>query len=290
MHNNVKMEFRTLAHSSKESIVEVFNQAFSDYAVPVKSSVEKLNYQINVEKVDLSFSIGAFDGNALVGFILHAIDQRPKGLMAYNAGTGVIPSQRGKGLTKEMYANILPTLKKRNFKSINLEVISDNTPALKSYQAAGFVTQRILNCYKGEIKENLPHKELTIGLSKQLDHNFLLENKTYSLTWQNYMPLKYAPKDFLSSIQAVIDSSPVGQLVFNTKTKRIHHIWISKAYRSKKIATALLHYFSENISKEIVMINIDDSNKELNSFLSNLGLPIFLQQNDMELILDKKRG
>ena len=51
--------------------------------------------------------------------------------------TGVLPEFRGKGLTAGMYERIMPRLKAASIKSQTLEVICENTTAIKVYQGIG---------------------------------------------------------------------------------------------------------------------------------------------------------
>lgn len=149
------MTIKTLEGISSQEILEVFNHSFSDYFIPFKLTHEQLVDKMKADRTDLSLSVGAFENDKLVAFILHGFDTINNEKIVYNGGTGVIPENRGAGLTKQMYSFILPLLKKKGIHKLLLEVISNNVQAIKSYKKSGFKVKRTLTCYKGTIKITL---------------------------------------------------------------------------------------------------------------------------------------
>ncbi|MEO1486117.1 MAG: GNAT family N-acetyltransferase, partial [Bacteroidota bacterium] len=143
------MQIKTLSGVSPEQILKVFNTSFSDYLVPLQLTTEQLETKMKADATELSISCGVFEDEQLVAFILHGSDTIKGEKVAYNGGTGVVPSKRGMRLTTKMYEFILPILVSKGIKRLILEVISNNVPALKSYQGVGFKTKRELLCYKG---------------------------------------------------------------------------------------------------------------------------------------------
>ena len=144
------MQIKTLSGVSHEDILSVFNTAFSDYLVPLQLTPEQLATKMKADGTELSLSCGVFEHEQLVAFILHGMDTIKGEKVAYNGGTGVIPGKRGMRLTTKMYEFILPVLVNKGIKRIVLEVITNNVPALKTYQGVGFKTNRELLCYKGD--------------------------------------------------------------------------------------------------------------------------------------------
>ena len=125
------IEIKTLSQTSNQDILNCFNLSFSDYSIPFKLKLDQLVTKITTENINREISIGVFRKQKLIGFVLHG-DRKVGGIKkAYNAGTGVIPTERGCALTKRMYEFIKPKLKREAFDEIVLEVISNNIPAIK---------------------------------------------------------------------------------------------------------------------------------------------------------------
>lgn len=68
--DNVVREIRTLDQLPLERIRMAFINAFSDYEVRISMPMEKFQGMIRTRDLDLSRSIGCFEGDSLVGFIL----------------------------------------------------------------------------------------------------------------------------------------------------------------------------------------------------------------------------
>ena len=95
--------FHSLNNSSSEAIRNCFNESFKDYFIPFNLSAEQFENKIATEAIDLSLSFGVFENDELAGFILNGIDSIDGIKTAYNAGTGILPQYRGRGLSFSLY-------------------------------------------------------------------------------------------------------------------------------------------------------------------------------------------
>src|SRR6185503_18138492 len=134
------MEIRSLGGVSWDELAPVFNEAFSDYAVPMAMTADSLaNMQRRRGYVaDLSF--GAWDGSRLVGFVLTCLE----GDRAYNSGTGVVPSHRRAGLARSLVDTVIGSAGARSYV---LEVLEANQRAAALYLGVGFVETRRFRCW-----------------------------------------------------------------------------------------------------------------------------------------------
>ncbi|WP_428664032.1 GNAT family N-acetyltransferase [Runella sp.] len=278
------MTLQTLEHTSIDEITDVFNRSFADYLVPFKLTKEQLATKMQVENIHLKYSAGAFESDKLVGFILHGIHPSPK--VAYNAGTGVIPEMRGQRLTQQMYAFILPLLRQEQFAKIQLEVISENTKAYKSYEAIGFKKVRELTCFKGNIApSNISNPFKFKALSNK--HWAILDTFwDWQPTWQNAMPAIENNKDNIQTIGLFAQDELWAYAVFNPTSKRIHQFGVHKNHRNQGIGRLLFSAVSKILQSDCSLINIDSSSASTISFLTHIGLKIFIKQYEMELNLD----
>jgi len=121
-----------------------------------------LQEKIDAEDVQLSKSAAIFINDKPKGFILHALRELNGEVLAYNAGTGIIPAYRGNKSTQKMYDFILPDLKSSGVKKIVLEVMEQNVAAIKSYLNSGFKKTGNLECFSGKVQRNIVNKQETI--------------------------------------------------------------------------------------------------------------------------------
>ncbi|WP_299115714.1 GNAT family N-acetyltransferase [uncultured Winogradskyella sp.] len=131
--------------------MKCFLLAFENYFVkmPTDYNYYKKRWEAAGVRYDLSY--GMFDNETLVGFIINAIDERQGYLTAYNSGTGVIPKYRGQRIVKSIYDYAIPKLIQYGITKCQLEVITENIKAIKSYEGIGFKICKRFKCYKGTL-------------------------------------------------------------------------------------------------------------------------------------------
>ncbi|MDD5264695.1 MAG: GNAT family N-acetyltransferase, partial [Candidatus Bipolaricaulis sp.] len=126
-----------------------FLEAFADYAMgsPAGLTEERLLLRMRKNAVDYDLSVGAYEDGRMVGFTLIGVDMWGDRRVAYDAGTGIVPAYRGRGLARRMFERALPALAERGVEEFVLEVLQENAPAIQAYRKAGFETSRELRSF-----------------------------------------------------------------------------------------------------------------------------------------------
>jgi ribosomal protein S18 acetylase RimI-like enzyme len=275
------MEIKTLSDIQVDDLLKTFNESFSDYLVPLQLTKEQLVSKLRSDRIDLNYSVGTFNENKLVGFILHGVDISRGQKLAYNAGTGVIPSQRGQGLTKKMYEFILHGLKADRFNQVVLEVIRENLPAVKTYEKIGFTPLRNLECYRGEVSATVS-EAVRIEELKHYDWESLQKCWDFHPSWQNAVPAIELVKGANRSYEAFVEERKVGYIVYNPLSKRVMQFGVNPNYRRKKIGSSLFSFIAEP-GAALTVINVEEGSAI--QFLENIGLKKFATQLEMKLVL-----
>jgi GNAT superfamily N-acetyltransferase len=117
---------RLLSDDDFESLYDCFLTAFSDYEVDMRMSREQFQQRLMRDGVRLEMSAGAFDGERMVGFCINATGEWQGKSTAYDAGTGVIPEYRGRGVAKDLFAYLEGQLKEAGVVQYLLEVLTSN--------------------------------------------------------------------------------------------------------------------------------------------------------------------
>ncbi|MCT3924169.1 GNAT family N-acetyltransferase [Elizabethkingia anophelis] len=275
------MNIQTIETIDTSQILQVFNQSFADYLIPMKLTEEQLEFKMRSDKTDKSMSVMVKDGEKPVAFILHGKQMIDGKLVVYNGGTGVIPENRKSGWVREMYDLILPILKEKGAQKLVLEVITDNTPAIKSYQKFGYTINRKLKCYRGEIIAEAIKQEAEIREVADFGWKKMKTFWDVQPTWQNSVNVLEEIKEHCKILGAFIGRQLVGYLVFNPEAKKIYQLAVSSEHRRKGIGTQLLVSLKEIVGASISVINVDEDSVAANKFLQKSGLKVFIEQYEM---------
>lgn len=274
----------TLERESVENITHTFNQAFSDYLIPLQLSPEQMRQKIRTEGIQLPYSIGAFDGEKLVGFILHGLDEISGEKVIYNGGTGVIPSHRGHGITTAMYRFAIPRLQKVGVRKHLLEVIEGNVPAKHSYEKVGFRDIRKLSAFRN----NNAVPEANAARIEVLDEvPDLAGFGDAQPTWQNNVAAVLRDKAQHSILGAYIKDELAGYAIYATESGRVKQMGVKEKYRRQKIGSTLMHYIKTHTpASQLLFSNVDNRCRDVFLFLQSLGFEKILEQFEMEMQVD----
>jgi len=110
-------------------------EAFSDYQLDMSYMTRERSWLRNEKSgVRYDCSVGAYDGDRMVGFTFVGLDDWFGEKAAFDAGTGIVPDYRGQGIAKGMFEHILPRLKSRSISRFLLEVLQPNKAAIRAYE------------------------------------------------------------------------------------------------------------------------------------------------------------
>lgn len=188
----MEITYRTLENLTYQEIHKCLDESFADYLLDMSyMTLEAMIYRQKLARVDLDYSVGAFDGDKMVALLIVAIDKFNGKLMAFDAGTGVIKKYRGRGIAGEMFQHSVKKLRKKNIEYFMLEVLQDNEPAIKAYEKEGFKVRREFECYdlknghfKNGIKE-LENIEIRRMSLDELENNWSLLEMEQS--WEQHL-------------------------------------------------------------------------------------------------------
>ncbi len=263
----------TLENVDIKELIVAYNLGFSDYQITLSMNEEKLQQILKKNGYRPESSIGLFDEKKLVGFVLNGV----RGNYCYDSGTAIIPQYRGNEYAHLLLEKTLSLLNTQDIHTWILEVLTENTKAIKLYKGIGFTQQRLFNCY--HIKaETIREEKTDITLTQQ---------KTLSIpqgeclpSWQNKteaIKLGGVPTWNIKE-----GKRKVGTLCFDPKTGSIAQIHIQEEERRKGFAKeAIIEAAKLCKAEQLRFINIDDCYVPLNNLLLLLGFSCFTTQIEM---------
>lgn len=275
------MEVRHLGNTDFETIMECFLLSFENYHVQMPTDYEFYRTRWVAAGVRYDLSYGMFDGDKLVGFIINAIDKRQGHLTAYNSGTGVIPKYRGKRIVKSIYGFAIPDLVKNGITKCQLEVITENVRAIKSYEGIGFKVCKHYKCFKGDIALKSPSEfKLNKVSYDSFDWDSLPNQEFYS--WDNQKE-SLANGNF-DYYQVLINGKFQSYFV---KTPDSGYIAQFEVLVDNPDNWNALFSAIKSITQEIRINNIDDRLLPKVKAVELYGLTNTVNQYEMELIIGK---
>ena len=271
------MTVKKLENIEFDRIVDCFLKSFENYYVKVPTDKNYYKNRWEMAKVDYALSYGMFDGENLIGFIINAIDHRNGEKIAFNTGTGVLPEYRGKRIVKSIYDFAIPDLKINGITKCSLEVIIENSKAIRSYQSIGFDICKEFNCFSGEIELDSNER---IELNK-VDYN--------AFDWEKMPNQDLYSWDFNSEVlkngdyqyyQLMNDNSVESYFVVNPETQYLAQFEILK--KSDGCWNRLFSGIKE-VSNSIKIINVDTRLTRKIDFINSIGLTNTINQFEMEM-------
>lgn len=124
-------------------LAALLNQAFQDYLAPIKFDEAMLFQMLRHDSLDLAASCLLYRQGQAVGAALVA----RRGWTSRLAAMAIVPEARRQGLGRWLLEQLIAAAKARGDHAMLLEVLEQNTPALRLYQTLGFQRQRRLVGY-----------------------------------------------------------------------------------------------------------------------------------------------
>lgn len=281
--------YKILDNTDLSIIHQAFVEAFSDYQVKMDLPFSKFENMVKRRGFTPELSIGAFDDEKLIGFVLNGVRMWDGKLTAYDLGTGVIPDYRKKGITIEILKKVKDICKDNKIENYLLEVLQNNTGAVELYRKQGFQTTRDFDCYylKREgfsqsicaDKKNI--ESLSISQWKEIQKLW-----DYNPSWQNSIDsINIFPDRFSYSVVA-IENKIVGYGVVDRVTGDIPQIAVSIEHRNKGIGKSIISdLFNNTEANKLSLINVDCRDVNFKNFLIHMGFINYVSQYEMILEL-----
>lgn len=138
-------EFPSVVDYGLARTAEVLSRGFVDYCVPLVSSAGALLHMVRTDSVDLAVSRVFIRDGLATGAALIA----RRGWTCRLAGMAVVQEARRAGVGRAAVGQLLAEAQARGERTMVLEVIEQNEPAVKLYEACGFTKVRRLIGFAG---------------------------------------------------------------------------------------------------------------------------------------------
>lgn len=284
-------KIRNLSGTSVEKIHEAFCDAFSEYEVKLDMPLEKLVEMMKTRDLNPAFSVGCFDGDLLVGFILTGYREINRLKVCYDGGTGVIKEFQRKGIGELMLKELLINLKKKQVVRFVLEVLENNAPAIKLYEKYGFVKTRKLECFEIAKHELRPVPNRGFGITVTNPATLIQNEELYRLyppTWQNEIQSVLNVSENYTCISLFCTGKMLGYGFIHKTKGDIPQIGILNEWKHWGLESHLIAELAKHTeSEKIIVLNVEADNY-LGETLRKMGFRNSVNQWEMVLEMQKQ--
>jgi len=266
--------------------VAIMNAAYADYYVPTRVTQEQMASLDRFYDVDVTRSVVAHTRWECIGMALLAL----RGTRAWVSGVGVVPAWRRRGVARTMMLRLIAEAVQAGARTMFLEVIVENEPARRLYNALGFQAVRELLTWQrpaGADPLPIPLERLTLAPPLELLANGEGWHDQRPC-WQRETATLRRMADRLTGYRLDWRGEPTAYCLVNThdETVSLTDVGINPDAGLLMPGRLLLQalaasYYGRPIS--IMNVPADDA---LNRVLAALGFLVTVRQVEMALDLD----
>ena len=274
------LSYRLLTAADFSTLYACFLEAFSDYQVDMQMSEQQFAQRLTRDGVQLEISTGAFDDDRMIGFYINAVDDWQRKRTAYDAGTGIVPDYRGRGVAQELFAFTVSKLKERGVSQYLLEVLSSNERAIALYRKLRFVEVRKLAVLRSErIVE--PIDDFELRRVDKPDWKLFESFWDGYPSWQNSLAaVERVPNDRMI-LGAYVEGSCVGYGIVFSPAANLMQLAVAPSHRRKRIGSRILRALS--LGETLKVNNIDEELKGTLAFFVSNGFKVVMEQFEMSM-------
>ena len=144
------IELRPLLNHELQAAVDMINLGFSDYFVHIEITLPIFSNMVRMDGIDLACSRMIYVDGQAAGAALIA----RRGWTSRLAAMCLSPVSRGRGAGRAAMELLLTDASGRGDRSMVLEVIEQNTAAVRLYERCGFKVDRRLVSFEGSFDES----------------------------------------------------------------------------------------------------------------------------------------
>jgi ribosomal protein S18 acetylase RimI-like enzyme len=284
------MKTRTLTTNDFTALHRAFLEAFSDYFVPFALSAEQLTEMLRRRGYVPERSVGVFDDDRMVAFTCNGAGQwhasGGPSTALYDSGTGVVPAYRRRGLARQMFELLLPIARETGASRYVLEVLEPNEAARNLYTSLGFSVTRRLQCWSLPGRVDVGSAAIVVEPVAAPDWSRMAAMRDVNPSWQNSDHSIDRAGDEHVVLAAFDAGAPIGFCVVFPRNGDLAQLAVSREHRRRGVGHALLDAaVAHSLSGALRIINVDDSDAGIASFLRSCGAVPTIAQFEMVAVL-----
>ncbi|MFM2484974.1 GNAT family N-acetyltransferase [Celerinatantimonas yamalensis] len=275
----------SLKNTSFDMIHDAFVDAFSEYEVKMDMPKDKLMEMFSARSLSKGKSIGYFEEENLIGFLL--IGYRKIGNLSvfYDLATGVRKKYQGRKIADKLICEIKDLMVENEIDKFVLEVLEHNVPAQNLYMKYGFRISRKFKCYE-YISENRKSDNISkakiASIDIQLNNLPVSEYCTFVPSWQNSMVSYLNAKNNYYVARIIEDNRLIGYGIVHRANGSILQLGMDPGWRTiENIERIVDELYVNTQSNVLKYLNVEE-NSIMEKLILDIGFKNTINQLEME--------
>ncbi|WGS65588.1 GNAT family N-acetyltransferase [Marinitoga aeolica] len=277
------MKFKKASEIPKVAIVDLVNQTFKDYTVPINWTITSFEYDVRENSISLDDSYIVFEDDKPIGFSLVSI----RGARGRIDAFGFLKEYRLKGYGSELLYYTIEKMKWKGITKVTLEVVDEELSAKKFYKKHGFKEKRILDSFIKYLDKTNESKFKYVKTDYKCIHDRAVEALHYigrNPNWQREPKTLELSRDRYQMERITQKGFTIGYVVWGTTKEGAFIVDVSPiidATRYDEILEDLLARFAELNFKNVTIVSLPEDDP-LYSLVKKYNFNSFLRQVEME--------
>ena len=279
------LSFEPASRHSDQALAALFNRGYAGYYAPITLDAAAFRTMVDANQIDRGASrIGARGGEPVAFAMLGVRDTR-----GWIGGMGVAPEARGRGYGRAMMEAVLDAARGLGLEGVDLEVLEQNAPASRIYEALGFRDRRwvdVLVRAPGPLPPGPGPTAEVVALPVQeclaLHHAF----HPVRPPWQRDRPALEHWADRLSAVGVRDRGGIVGWVLYRLAGDRLNlaDLALAPGRSGDVLEAALRSLIGEHPETTLTLVNLP-ADDQVGNALRMLGAMAKFRQREMTLAL-----
>ncbi|HLF27376.1 MAG TPA: GNAT family N-acetyltransferase [Anaerolineae bacterium] len=278
------LQFQPAHRYSLDVLSVLFTRAYTDYYVPVHFTGAGFESMIAAYDIDLSASRVGVVGQAPAALALLGV----RGPRGWIGGMGVVPEQRGERAGRAITEAVIDAARRLKLRSINLEVLTQNLPAVRIYEALGFRRQRLLDVWRRDSDATFPMPPRQVVQPLDVSACLALFEELHAVAppWQRDLPTLQRTAAALHALGIAEDGRITAYLLYRMDNAQVSVLDLAAApgQRTAAIESMLRALIRDRAGSPIHLANLPQDDPASN-VMHLIGAQVQLQQHEMTLEL-----
>jgi ribosomal protein S18 acetylase RimI-like enzyme len=278
--------FRPAESFTSDDLSVLFSRAYAGYYLPSRVDAAGFDSMVVEHDIDLSASRVALVRREPIAFALLGV----RGDRGWIGGMGVVPEHRGRGTGLAVMNAVLGAARPRKLRRIDLEVLTQNAPAIQIYEALGFQRRRTLDLWVRQSDATFPLPPSDTVKALDVDECLARFDELHEVAppWQRDLPTLRRMAGALHALGITDGDLIMSYALYRMEGARVRTVDVAAAAgrRMAMIESILRALIRDRAGSPLHFVNLPQDDPA-STVMHRIGAEVEMQQHEMTLVLDE---